>query len=195
MMTETVSETGEKIWKKFLRNHWKLLVILIVAASVAVVGAILVLLWFVGDAQATGLVPTTLGLWAMGSLVSFMLWLILWEFLFIGIPVIIAVAAFYFLWWKKLPSEEKEEYRRGHLFFGKPSRRSDGGNAISFIVFIGLIIKVYIDGKWNTPFATWTFDYLVYSILWIFIAIVIIVGIPLALGGTWWLRREMKKKL
>jgi len=194
-MIETESISGEKIWKKFLRNHWKMLVIFIVAAIVVVAGAILVFLWFTGNAQTTGLIPTTLGLWAMGHVVSFILWMILWEFLLIGIPVIIVLAAIYFLWWKKLPADEKKEYRRGHLFFGKHSKRSDGGNAISFIVFIGLIIKVYIDGKWNTPLASWTFDYLVYSILWIFIAIVIIVGIPLALGGTWWLRREMKKKL
>lgn len=192
-MMETTSEIGEKTWKKFLRNHWKMLVIFIVAAIVAVIGAILVFLWFAGNAQTTGLVPATLGLWTMGHLVSFLLWLILWEFLLIGIPVIIALAAIYFLWWKKLPVEERKEYRRGHLF-GNRSRRSDGGNAISFIIFIGLIIKVYIDGKWNTPFAAWTFNYLIYSILWIIIGIAIIIGIPIALGGTWWIRRKMKKK-
>jgi len=190
---ETTSEIGEKTWKKFLRNHWKMLVIFIVAAIVAVIGAILVFLWFAGNAQTTGLVPATLGLWTMGHLVSFLLWLILWEFLLIGIPVIIALAAIYFLWWKKLPVEERKEYRRGHLF-GNRSRRSDGGNAISFIIFIGLIIKVYIDGKWNTPFAAWTFNYLIYSILWIIIGIAIIIGFPIALGGTWWIRRKMKKK-
>ena len=192
-MVEIDSEPSEKIWKKFLRNYWKMLVIVIVAAIVAVVGAILVFLWFAGNAQTTGLVPATLGLWTMGHLVSFLLWLILWEFLLIGIPVIIALAAIYFLWWKKLPDEERKEYRRGHLF-GNRSRRSDGGNAISFIIFIGLIIKVYIDGKWNTPFAAWTFNYLIYSILWIIIGIAIIIGIPIALGGTWWIRREIKKK-
>jgi hypothetical protein len=193
-MIETESISGEKIWKKFLRKHWKMLVIFIVAAIVVVAGAILVFLWFTGNAQTTGLIPTTFGLWAMGHVVSFILWMILWEFLLIGIPAIIVLAAIYFLWWKKLPADEKEEYRRGHLFFGKHSKRSDGGNAISFIVFIGLIIKVYIDGKWNTSFATWTFDYLIYSILWIIIGIVIIFGIPVALGGTWWIHREMKKK-
>jgi hypothetical protein len=193
-MMENASEIGEKTWKKFLRNHWKMLVIFIVVAIVAVVGAILVFLWFAGNAQTTGLIPATLGLWTMGHLVSFLLWLILWEFFLIGIPVIIALAAIYFLWWKKLSGEERIEYRRGHLF-GNRSRRSDGGNAISFIVFIGLIIKVYIDGKWNTPFAAWTFNYLIYSILWIIIGIAIIIGFPIALGGTWWIRREIKKKL
>jgi len=192
-MAKTELESEEKIWKKFLRNHWKMLVLFVVAAILVITGAILVFLWFIGDAQATGLIPATLGLWAMGHLVTFLLHLIFWEILFIGIPVIITILAIYFLLWKKIPDDERKEYRRKHLF-GKPSRRSDGGNAISFIVFVGLIIKVYLDGKWNTAFADWTFDYLVSSILWIFIVIVIIVGIPMALGGTWWLRCEMKKK-
>ncbi len=169
-----------------------MLALFIAVAIVAVISAILVFLWFVGDAQATSLVPTTLNLWTMGYLVTFLLHLLFWEVLFIGIPVIIAVAAIYILWWKKLPDEERNEYRRGHLF-GKRSRSRDGGGAITFLVNIGFIIKVYLDGNWNVPFATWTFDYLVYSYLWVIIWMVIIFGIPIVIGGSLWLRHEMKK--
>jgi len=170
-----------------------MLVLFVVAAILAIAGAILVFLWFVGDAQVTSLVPATVGLWTIGYLVTFLLHLIFWEVLFIGIPVIITVAAIYFLWWKKIPDEERKEYRRRHLF-GKSSRRTDGGGAISLLVNIVFIIKVYLDGNWNVPFATWTFDYLVYSYLWALLWMLIIFGIPLLLGGTWWIRREMKKK-
>ena len=186
-------ENGEKIWKKFLRTHWKMLVLFIVAAILALIGAILVFLWFVGDAQLTGLVPATLDLWTMGHFVTFLLNLILWEVLFIGVPVILAIVAIIFLWWKKLPDGEKKEYRRGHLF-GKRSHRSDGSGGISFLVFIVFIIKVFTDGNWNVPFATWTFDYLVYSWLWALFWVLIIFGIPIVIGGTWWIRREMKKE-
>jgi drug/metabolite transporter superfamily protein YnfA len=192
-MVELESEPDEKIWKKFLRTHWKMLVLFVVAAILAIAGAILVFLWFVGDAQVTSLVPATVGLWTIGYLVTFLLHLIFWEVLFIGIPVIITVAAIYFLWWKKIPDEERKEYRRRHLF-GKSSRRTDGGGAISLLVNIVFIIKVYLDGNWNVPFATWTFDYLVYSYLWALLWILIIFGIPILLGGTWWIRHEMKKK-
>jgi hypothetical protein len=192
-MVEIELTSGEKVWKTFLRKHWKMLVMFIVVAAVLSIGAILVLLWLVGNAQATSLVPAMLGLWTMGYIVTFLLHLIFWEVLFVGIPVIVVIAAIVVLWWKRLPAEERVEYRRGHLF-GKRSRRADGSGALSFFVFLGLLIKVYVDGNWNVPFATWTFDYLVYSVLWVFIWIVIIVGIPLLLGGTWWLRREMKKK-
>jgi drug/metabolite transporter superfamily protein YnfA len=192
-MVELESEPDEKIWKKFLRTHWKMLVLFVGAASLAIAGALLVFLWFVGDAQVTSLVPATVGLWTIGYLVTFLLHLIFWEVLFIGIPVLITVAAIYFLWWKKIPDEERKEYRRRHLF-GKRSRRTDGGGAISLLVNIVFIIKVYLDGNWNVPFATWTFDYLVYSYLWALLWILIIFGIPILLGGTWWIRREMKKK-
>ena len=193
MMVETESENGNKIWKKFLRNHWKMLILFVVGAISASIGAILVFLWLVGDAQLTGLVPATLNLWAMGHFVTFLLHLILWEILLIGVPVGLAIVAIIFLWWKKLPEDEKEEYKRGHLF-GKRSHRTEGGEGISFLVFIAFIIKVYLDGNWDVPFATWTFDYLVHSCLWALIWVLIIFGIPIGLGATWWIRHEMKKK-
>jgi di/tricarboxylate transporter len=128
----------------------------------------------------------------MGYFITFLLHLIFWEFIFIGIPVIIAIAAVYLLWWKKLPDTERKEYREGHLF-GKRSRRSDAGGGISFLVFIVFMIKVYLDGNWGLHFAEWSFDYLVYSYLWAFIWVAIIFGIPILIGATWWIRHEMKK--
>ena len=187
-----IAENDKKIWKQFLRKHWKIVVLFVVGTILASIGAILVYLWFVGDAQLTGLVPTTLDLWTMGHFVTFLLYLILWEFLFIGIPVILAAVAGW-LWWKKLPDDEKKEYKRGHLF-GKHSRRTDASGGISFLVFIVFCIKVYLDGNWGVAIATWKFDYLVYSYLWALIWILIIFGIPMALGGIWWIRHEMKKK-
>jgi hypothetical protein len=192
MMVETESENGDKIWKKFLRNHWRLCVLFIVVAALAIIGAIYVFLWFVGDAQLTGLVPASLGSWSMGYLVTFLLNLLFWEVIFVGIPVIIAIVLIYSLGWKKIPDEERKEYRRAHLF-GKHNRRSEGGEGISFLIFIVFIIKVYLDGNWGVPFATWKFDYLVYSWLWALIWVLVIFGIPILIGGTWWLRHEMKK--
>jgi len=62
------------------------------------------------------------------------------------------------------------------------------------LVNIGFIVKVYLDGNWDVPFATWEFDYLVYSYLWVLFWIVIIFGIPIAIGATWWLRHEITKE-
>jgi hypothetical protein len=60
--------------------------------------------------------------------------------------------------------------------------------------WIVFAIKVFTDGNWNVAFATWTFDYVVYSMLWILVWILVIFGIPIAIGVIWWIRHEMKKK-
>ncbi len=191
-MIEPDLKHDEKIWKLFVRKHWTMLTAWIVAAALAVIGAILVFLWFVGDAQATGLVPQMLNLWTMDYLITFLLHAFFWVIVLIGIPVIVFAAAIYVLWWKKLPTEERQNYRRRHLF-GKKSRSRDSGGAITFLVNIGFIIKVYVDGNWNVPFASWTFNYLVYSYLTIIMWMAVIFGIPLLLGVIWWINREMKK--
>jgi hypothetical protein len=185
---------NEKIWKIFIRKHWGIFVVLIVAALIAIIGAVLVFLWFVGEAQTTNLVPLTLGLWTMGHLVTFLFNVLFWELLVIGLPILVFIIAIYLLWWKKLPAEERVEYHQGHLF-GKKSRGRDGGGAITFLINIGFIIKVYIDGNWNVPFATWTFEYLIYSYLLVLLWMAILFGIPLFIGGTVWLYRELKKTL
>jgi hypothetical protein len=123
MTLETESKNGPEGWRVFLKNHWKMFLLLAVGAVLALVGAILVFLWFIGNAQSTGMVPSTLGLWTMGNLVTFLLNLIFWEALLIGVPVILAVIAIW-LWLKKLLCEQNEEYR----FFNNRSRGSSGGN-------------------------------------------------------------------
>ena len=188
MTGEAEIEKGPE-WKSFLRKHWKMVALFAVAVILAFIGAVYVYLWFVREAQSTGLVPTTLGLWTIAHLVTFILHLILWELLLIGIPVIIGAIAGW-LWWRNLPIEEKRQYH----FFGKRSRTTRGGGGVSILLFVAFCIKVYIDGNWNVAIATWTFDYLVYSMLTILIWIAVIFGIPATIGIIWWIRHEIKKK-
>jgi hypothetical protein len=71
---------------------------------------------------------------------------------------------------------------------------SQGGGGVSLLLFIAFCIKVYVDGNWNVAIATWTLNYVVYSMLWILIWILIIFGIPATIAAIWWIRREVKKK-
>ena len=176
-------------WKKFLRKHKNIVTIFVVAVILAVIGAIYVFLWFVGDAQSIGLVPSTLGLWTSGHVVMFILHLIFWELIFIGIPAIVGAIAGW-QWWRKLPAEEKKEYH----FFDKRSRTTSGGSGVTVLFWIAFFIKVYIDGNWNVAIATWTLDYVVGSMITILIWAAVIFGIPLAIGFVWWISREMNKK-
>ena len=176
-------------WMKFLRRHWNMLVFWVIAAIIAAVGAVMVYLWFVGNAQSTNLVPMTLGQWTMAHVITFILYLIFWELLLIGIPIAIAAIAGW-RWWKKIPDEERKEYQ----FFGKRSRTESGGGGISFLFFVAFCIKVYLDGNWNVAIASWTLDYVVHSMITILVWGAIIFGIPAIIIALIWLSREITKK-
>ncbi len=177
-------------WRRFAKKHWGVIPVFAVACVLVFAGAIYVLWWFVGSAQSTGLVPSSLGLWTMGNLVTFILYVIFWELLLIGIPVVIG-AAIAWQWWRRLPDGE----RRGYRFFGGRSRRTSGSGGVSLLLFIAFCIKVYIDGNWNVPIASFSLNYVVGSMITILIWIAVIFGIPAAIAATWWIRREMKKPL
>jgi hypothetical protein len=187
-MTEEVEVERGSNWKKFVRKHWNIVAIFVVAGILAFTGAVYVYLWFVGDAQSTGLVPSTIGLLTMENIVMSTLHLIFWELLFIGIPAIVGAVAGW-QWWKRLPEEEKKEYQ----FSGKRLRTTSGGSGVSLLFFIAFCIKVFIDGNWNVAIASWTLDYVVGSTVTILVWTAIIFGIPAAIGVSWWIHHEIKK--
>ncbi len=189
IMEPKVPESESKSWKEFLKKHRVMFTVFVIAVVLIVVGAIYVFLWFVGDAQSIGMVPAILGLWSMGHIVTFILHLIFWEIILVGIPTALAGAAGW-LWWRRLPAEEKMERHS----FGKRSRTTGGGGGVSLFFFIAFCIKVYLDGNWGMAIGTWTLNYVVYSMLWILIWIIVILGIPAAIVGVWWLSRGMRKK-
>ena len=78
-MTQEIEVEKGSDWGKFIRKHWNIVAVFVAAGILAFIGAVYVFLWFVGNAQSTGLVPSTLGLWTMGNIVSFILHAIFWE--------------------------------------------------------------------------------------------------------------------
>jgi hypothetical protein len=186
-MTEEIELEKDSDWRKFFRKHWGIVAVFAVAAALAFAGAVYVFWWFAGNAQTTGLVPSTLNLWTMNNLVMYILYLIFWELVFIGIPVAIG-AILGWQWWKRLPAEEKE-YR---LF--RTSRTRNAGGAISPLLFIAFAIKVYVDGNWNVAISTWTLDYVIDSIVTIIIWTAAIFAIPATIALLWWIHHELNKK-
>jgi hypothetical protein len=183
-MTEPIEAT-ESDWKLFIRKHWAAFAVFATAAILAFAGAVYVFVWFTGNAQSTGLVPSILSMWTMNNIVLFILHAIFWELALIGIPVAIG-AVIGWQWWKRLPEQEKTEY---HLS-GKRSRHGRAGGAISPLLFIAFAIKIYVDGNWNVAIATYTLDYVIGSMVTILIWIVAIFAIPAVIGVVWWLRHK-----
>ncbi len=88
-MTEENKIAKDSDWGKFFRKHWTMFAVFVVAAVLAVAGAVYVFVWFTGNAQSTGLVPATLSAWTMNNVVMFILHAIFWELVLIGIPAAI----------------------------------------------------------------------------------------------------------
>src|SRR2546427_4203765 len=90
-------------WKRFMRKHWGIVPIFLAAGVVAFVGAVYVFLWFVGNAQSSGLLPEILRQWRVGNVFEFVLIAVFWGLLIIGIPVVVAVVIGWQCW-KGLPA-------------------------------------------------------------------------------------------
>ncbi len=183
-MTQTTQTSIAADWRLFMRRHWGALAAFIAAAALAVAGAVYVFVWFTGNIQAIGFVPSTLSLWSMSDVVIFMVHAIFWELVLIGIPVAVG-AVIGWHWWRRLPETEKRLYRNPN----KSHKSRDAGGAISPLLFIAFALKVYLDGNWGQPISTWTVDYVVSSMVTILIWIVTILAIPAAIALVVWLSR------
>ena len=179
---EAAIESG---WRRFIRKHWNMFAVFVVAAILAVAGAVYVFAWFTGNAQSIDLVPSSLSMWSMNDVLIFILHAIFWELVLIGIPVAIA-AVIGWQWWKRIPEEEKKEYNLST----KSSRSSRAGGAVSPLLFIAFAIKVYLDGQWNAPIAGFSLDYVVGSMITLLIWIAVIFAVPAIIGFVWWITRE-----
>ncbi|MFX1415250.1 MAG: hypothetical protein ACFFC0_00485 [Promethearchaeota archaeon] len=185
-MVNANEEFLDEAEKRFLRKHWRMTIVFAAIFVVVVIAAVLVFLWVVADAQATALVPAVLGQWTVGYLITFILHMIFWELVLVVSWTVLLGAAIYFLWYRQLPDEDRID---------RPQRgRREEGDAFGFFVVVFWLIIVWIDGRWDLAFESWTLNDWVYSwlaaVFWVFL----VFGIPIAIAFMYWMSQEMRKE-
>ncbi|OLS12177.1 MAG: Uncharacterized protein RBG13Loki_4243 [Promethearchaeota archaeon CR_4] len=190
-MAKENEDNPKDVWKKLVKKHWKIALIIAAGIACAFIGAIFVFLWRVTGPEAILRYPQTLGLWTVGYLFTLFFDLILWELLIIGIPVIAAAIVIYVIWWKKLSAEEKQEFPNSQKDKRAQRKMSKGrgGGFFNILLTITWLIIISVDGYWDVAFGGWTFIYLVNSILGAFLWDLLILGIPATIVLIWWLTR------
>ena len=186
--------------KKMLKKYWKWIMLIVPIIVVAVIGAILVLLQHIRLSPIGGFGNWNLGDWSIGTGIMFFLWLLLWEFLIVGLPTLgVLGGGFCYVWMKVVSEEDKKEinernekekerrkkYRNWRVYGGS----SGGGGGLINLVFL---IIVYVQRAWMTPFSAIAYTYWVNTFLWSLLLIGLICGIPLLIIGIVMLIKELE---
>ena len=178
-MSEELSD--ELYWKKTIKNHLTAFIIIIIAGVCIVTGAVLVLFWFI-ETSPIGLQGTaTLDQWSLDWIVGFYILMILWELLFVGIPTGLFFGVGGYIFWSRLPDEEKQEHKARDKKKSHRKRNAGGGGGGSFFMFIAYCIYMGIQGNYYAAFGSQPYSYWVYSWFLTVMWILIIVGIPVCI--------------
>lgn len=195
-MSEKEDISDEKYWLGKLREHKIALIVLIIAAVCAFIGVILVGIWVL---EANPFVdPRTYGFdtWTLNYVVGMIILTILWEILLVGVPSALFFGVGGYLWWSRLPEEEKQEFKdrekkeKSH----KAEKYGGGGGGFSFILFIAYCIYIAIDGNYNAQFGSRPYTYWIYSYMLTFMWIVIVLGVPCLIAFIIWYLVKGRKK-
>jgi len=179
---EDVSD--EVFWKNKIKQYWKIFAICIIAVIVCAIGVLLVLVWFIETSTLGGQGEWTFNQWTLNYVVGFMILIILWELLLVGVPAALFFGVGGYLWWKKLPDEEKQVFKgrekKERKKYGK-TKNWGGGGGFNIFMFIAYCIVIAIDGNYNTRFGLLDYSYFIYAWFFTFMWLLIIFGIPVAI--------------
>ncbi|MHA1491172.1 MAG: hypothetical protein ACTSRI_16180 [Promethearchaeota archaeon] len=162
-------------WKDKVSDHWKALILLIAAIVVLSIVAVIVLIWHIQTSPIGAYGTATFDQWSLDWIVGFAIVLILWELLFIGLPGGLFFGLGVYLWWKRLPADEKTWFKEQEK---KSHKKRNAGGGCGLLFFIAYCIYIAIDGNYSAAFGSQPYSYWVYSYLLMIGWLLIIVGIP-----------------
>ena len=177
---ENNKEISEKeFWKIFIRKHSIALIAVILGCIGLIIGAVMVFFWFIETTPLGGQGAWTFNDWTLNYIVGFIILVILWELLFVGIPAGLFFGVGGYLWWRQLPEEEKQELKARENSHKKHHWGGDCG--FGFFMFIAFCIYIAVDGNYNAPLGSQPYTYWIYSWFLTLMWIIIVLGIPVGI--------------
>jgi hypothetical protein len=189
----------KQFWKLIIKKYWLRAIPFVLIVIGAVVSMLYVFIWHVETGDGVRVYATmTFNEFTVGSVIGFILLLIVREILLVGLPALGALGiTFAIVWFFTLTPENREElknaFKRGEKGKKKPVSRSGGFGVFNFFIAIAFLIIVFAQGYWDTPFASLNVMYFVIWYIQAIIWIVIIFGIPAVIILILWLTNKIFK--
>lgn len=195
-MSDEISEGS--FWMGMIKKHWYVLIIYGIALAGLIVGGFLVL-WKYIESWSYSLLPSgpnsTFNEFSLGIFVLWIIWLILWELLYVWLPVIgYCIVVTVILWYKIIPEEDKQAIKSREKKEKKKTKKAAGGSGgAGILFFLVFMLVVYIDGNYWELAGNLSYSYYLYAYLWGFFWVCIVLGIPILIGVIIYLCRKRKK--
>jgi len=178
-MNEELSD--EQFWKKKIKEHIPLLIVVIIAVVFAFIGALVVIIWFIETSPLGAQGTALLGDWSLDWIVGFYILVILFELLFVGIPAGLFFGVGGYILWKRLPDEEKAEFKAREKKNKHRKRNAGGSSGGGLLMFIAYAIYMGVQGNYYAPFSSQPYSYWVYGMFYTLMWMFIIFGIPICI--------------
>jgi len=193
-MEKEPEKSVEATWKEKIKDHWKVLILLIAAIVVLCVVAVIVVIWHINTSPIGAYGTATFNEWTLDWIFGFSLVLILWELLFVGLPAGLFFGVGGYLWWTRLSADDKTWFKsEGKAADKKSHKTRNVGGGGGLVMFLAYCIYMGIQGSYYTTFGSYPFSYWVFAYMQMMLWLLIIVGIPCAIGGLAYLRKWLNK--
>ncbi|MFX1237843.1 MAG: hypothetical protein ACFE8P_09000, partial [Promethearchaeota archaeon] len=151
---------NEKFWKEEIKKHWKALVLGAVAFVGLLIVAVVVFIWHVETTPFGNQGTATFNEWSLEWIVGFVIVLVLWELLFVGLPAVLIFGVGGYLWWKTLTSDEQAKFKCEDKKKEKKYKHAGGcGCGCGLFMFIAFCIFMAIHGAYSVPFGSQPYSY------------------------------------
>lgn len=183
----------EKFWRSLARRYWYIVMIFGIILVGAIIGFILTLDWYIKVSAIGGFGSWTFNEFSLGEAILWCLFFVLWLLLFVGLPTL-AIGGFFaaITWFVVLPPDVKDAIRAQPKGVAG-TKRTGGSGGFNFLLFVGVCLKVWLDGNWFTKFAFLPIGYFIYTWLLVLVWALIIFGIPAAIIGLIWFAMKCEK--